>query len=278
VKKHIPLNPTHHIWRRQKTKEDKTNIIWKCKKCKTVKIIEKGPGWLKPDPADCSILHGSTIIPEESMKSYPSFDNRICNSVDIYAFDKLDGSNIRAEWSQKRGFYKFGTRKRMIDHKDKHLGKAVLLIKAKYEKDLDAVFRRSKPIQRFQRGVVCYFEFLGPKSFAGQHARDDEHDVILFDVSPFKSGLIPPNEFVKLFGHLHIPKVLYQGKAGKEFADSVRNSSLEGMSFEGVVCKAPNPNRKKTSHPIMFKIKSDAWLEKLKEHCAGDTKMYERLL
>ena len=30
---------------------------------------------------------------------------------DIIAFDKIDGSNLRFEWSRKRGFYKFGTRK-----------------------------------------------------------------------------------------------------------------------------------------------------------------------
>jgi len=213
------------------------------------------------------------------MKSYPSIESANCGnkSVSIIAFDKLDGSNIRAEWSAKRGFYKFGTRRRMIDHTDPHLGRAVWLIKAKYEKELDKVFRRSKPIQRFQRGVVCFFEFFGPKSFAGQHAKGDEHDVILIDVAPNKAGLIPPREFIKLFGHLHIPTVVYEGKVGKEFIEKVQRGELEGMTFEGVVCKAPNPNRKKTSHPVMFKVKSHAWLEKLRTFCADDAKQFERL-
>jgi len=213
------------------------------------------------------------------MKTYPSIESANCanKSISIIAFDKLDGSNIRAEWSAKRGFYKFGTRRRMIDHTDPHLGRAVLLIKAKFEKDLDKVFRRAKPIQRFQKGAVCFFEFFGPRSFAGQHAKDDEHDIVLIDVAPNKAGLIPPREFIKLFGHLHIPEIVYEGRAGKEFIEKVQRGELKGMTFEGVVCKAPNPNRKKTSQPVMFKVKSHAWLERLRTFCADDAKQFERL-
>ena len=49
------------------------------------------------------------------MKEYPSIPYRIHGDLDIIAFGKYDGSNIRAEWSQKKGFYKFGTRKRLLD-------------------------------------------------------------------------------------------------------------------------------------------------------------------
>jgi len=44
------------------------------------------------------------------MKSYPSIPGKHTNGIPLTVFDKLDGSNIRAEWSKKRGFYKFGTR------------------------------------------------------------------------------------------------------------------------------------------------------------------------
>jgi hypothetical protein len=47
------------------------------------------------------------------------------------------------------------------------------------------------------------------------------------------------------------------------------------MTFEGVVCKGAND--KATRMPIMFKIKSKAWLEKLREYCKGDDKLFERL-
>lgn len=211
------------------------------------------------------------------MKKYPSIVAQVSNSIDMVVFDKLDGSNIRAEWSAKRGFYKFGTRKRMIDETDRHLGKAVGLIREKYEDDLSRIFRRAKPMHLYQRGVVCFFEFFGPRSFAGQHALDDPHDVVLFDISPNKCGLLSPKDFLKLTDGLEIPAVLHKGKVGKEFVEKVRDSKLEGMTFEGVVCKAPNPNRKITSHPLMFKIKTNAWLDKLREECDGDSVLFERL-
>ena len=51
------------------------------------------------------------------MKQYPKilyFDQAPINEQ-CYAFDKIDGSNFRAEWSKKRGWYKFGTRNTMIN-------------------------------------------------------------------------------------------------------------------------------------------------------------------
>jgi hypothetical protein len=47
------------------------------------------------------------------------------------------------------------------------------------------------------------------------------------------------------------------------------------MTFEGVVCKGAND--KKTKMPIMFKIKSQAWLDKLKEHCKEDEALFNKL-
>lgn len=113
------------------------------------------------------------------MKKYLSITHEISRDVDIHAFDKIDGSNIRAEWSRNRGaFYKFGSRKRLIDENDEQLGETVGLIRSKYEGDLDDIFRREG-----YRKVVCFFEFYGPSSFAGLH-RDEGHDIILLDVSP----------------------------------------------------------------------------------------------
>lgn len=37
------------------------------------------------------------------MKQYPSITTKFSKAKTI-AFDKLDGSNIRAEWSDKKGF------------------------------------------------------------------------------------------------------------------------------------------------------------------------------
>ena len=46
------------------------------------------------------------------MKQYPSIPGlkelEKLKGRKIYVFDKIDGSNIRAEWNPKKGFYKFG--------------------------------------------------------------------------------------------------------------------------------------------------------------------------
>ena len=84
-----------------------------------------------------------------------------------------------------------------------------------------------------------------------------------------------PADFIELFGHLDIPKVCYEGYVTTELFDSVKQSTLEGMPLEGVVCKGAND--KLTKMPIMFKVKSKAWLEKLREFCKGDEKLFEKL-
>lgn len=48
------------------------------------------------------------------MKAYPSITTKIDFSKSFHLFDKLDGSNIRAEWSPKKGFYKFGSRTQLL--------------------------------------------------------------------------------------------------------------------------------------------------------------------
>ncbi len=201
------------------------------------------------------------------MKTYPSIPKEIVTDYNIYAFDKLDGSNIRAEWSPKRGFYKFGTKTQMLGEDHPIFGGAINLIKTKYEANLTDIFKR----QRYEN-ATCFFEFLGANSFAGYHDSNEPHDVILFDVSPHKKGILSPQEFLKLFGHLHIPKLLYYGKPNDTFIKSVRNSTLEGITHEGVICKGLNRHQL-----LMFKIKTNAWLTQLKQHCKDDVKLFEQL-
>ena len=200
------------------------------------------------------------------MKSYPSIGKKTDSEIEIYAFDKLDGSNIRAEYSQKRGFYKFGSRRCLIDENHPDLGESVALIRQKYEKDLTKIFRSQK-----WTGATCFFEFYGPNSFAGFHEQE-EHTVTLFDVNVYKKGFLPPSDFIKCFGHLDIPAVLYRGSVNPEFVKSVEESNLKGMTFEGVVCKAT-----KKKKIVMFKIKSKAWLNKLKNYCQNNQQLYAKL-
>jgi hypothetical protein len=204
------------------------------------------------------------------MKSYPSITKDVRQDIYIYAFDKLDGSNIRAEWNYKRGFYKFGTRTQLTDEKTMPFGRAIPLLKEKYETDLTAVFA-----EQGWRDALCFFEFHGPSSFAGFHNFEEKMDITLIDVNPFKEGILPPTQFIKYFGHLDTAKVLYEGHVSVELFDKVKQSTLPGMTFEGVVCKGAND--KKTKMPIMFKIKSQAWLDKLREYCKGDESLFNKL-
>ena len=204
------------------------------------------------------------------MKSYPSITKEIRQDIYIYAFDKKDGSQIRAEWNSKKGFYKFGTRTQLTDEKTMPFGRAIPLIRDKYEEHLSMVFR-----EQGWKDAICFFEFYGPSSFAGTHNFEETMDVLLFDVNPYKEGILPPTEFIRLFKHLDIPKVCYEGHVSTELFDKVKQSTLLGMTFEGLVCKGAND--KATKMPIMFKIKSQAWLDKLKEYCKGDDSLFDRL-
>ncbi len=204
------------------------------------------------------------------MKSYPTIPREIRQGMSIYAFGKIDGSNIRAEWSRKAGFYKFGSRHRLLGTDQDQIPEAEEMIKTVWAEPLTDVFRRNG----WER-AIAFFEFWGNNSFAGLH--DDElHRLSLIDVNPYKKGILPPKEFLDFFGHLDIAPLLYHGPCDAEFIESVRQSTLEGMPLEGVVCKAKNP--KNTPMPVMFKIKSDAWLQKLKDFCKGDERMFERLM
>lgn len=202
------------------------------------------------------------------MKSYPSIDKKFAKKEEYYFFDKLDGSNVRAEWSKKNGFYKFGSRKQLIDETHELLGESVLLIK-ELEKDFEKFAKKNK-IDRF----VAFFEFLGENSFAGSH-EDEPHKVVLIDVNEYKKGFMSPKDFLNCFedSNIEIPRLLYKGKATMDFIKEVNSGELDGMTFEGVIGK-----RKigKTSHDY-FKVKNIAWLDKLKNKCGNNIALYNRL-
>lgn len=203
------------------------------------------------------------------MELYPSIPTRV-TSDSIYAFDKLDGSNIRVEWSAKTGFSKFGTRTRLLDASEQPLGEAVHLFNEKYADALESIFRKN----RFQK-ATAFMEFYGENSFAGFHA-EEKHDVMLFDLHVYKKGMLPPKEFLKLFeGKVETAPLLYEGKATASFIEQVRTSNLEGMTFEGVVCKGALDNRRR---PVTFKIKSEAWLTRLKTKYGHNERLYNKLV
>ncbi len=199
------------------------------------------------------------------MKQYPKIPTKLDGgskeslATQFWGFDKLDGSNIRVEWSLSRGFFKFGTRKKMFDSSHPTFGKVL-----KLAKDLEPLFSsRFKELKI--ENAVCFFEFHGPNSFAGLHEETDEHKLTLIDISLEKKGILEPDEFLNFVKgtNIEIPKVLLVGKPSPAFLAQIENGTLSGMTFEGVVFKAKRP--RKWAEPVMYKVKNKNWIAKVKE-------------
>lgn len=203
------------------------------------------------------------------MKEYPSIVKEIRHGEKIYAFDKLDGQNFRLEWNKKNKFHKFGSRTQLIDVNDKLWGEAARISVEKYEKNLHDIFVAN----RYEK-VICFFEFWGKNSFAGRH-QEEPHDVTLIDVSVHKKGFLLPQDFLKTFKDVDTAKMLYYGNCNSEFVELVRERKLDGMTFEGVVCKGQYNT---PGVPLMFKVKSLEWIIKLERFCSGDEKLFKQLV
>ena len=202
------------------------------------------------------------------MKEYPSIPAQIQLGLPIYSFYKYDGSMIRSEFSKKRGFYKFGSRRRLLGTDQFIIHKAEGLVKA--QEDLV----RTICAKRNWDSIILFYEFLGSKSSFGNHVEDDDHQVHLIDANPYKKGILPPREFIDIFGEFpNVAPCLYQGNCNNSFVLSVRDGTLEGMGPEGVVCKFKG----RGNEIGMFKVKRQSWYAALREHCKDDEKMFEAL-
>lgn len=178
----------------------------------------------------------------------------------IVAFDKIDGSNLRFEYSQKRGFYKFGTRNMIIDSSNEEFGFAIKLFLDKYADKLTKIFKSKD--YRNSLSFVCYAELIGTKSEFGQHDFvNDTFDIIIFDIDEYKKGFIPPKQFVKHFKDCGIPNVIYEGNLNRDFVQTIKRN--EYNLTEGVICKGIIPN-KKENNLFYCKIKTNDWFERLR--------------
>lgn len=180
---------------------------------------------------------------------------------------------MRFEWSRKRGWYKFGTRKTMIDHTSKVFGPCIPMFLEKYGDGLEKVFKTDKLFRGIQ-SVVVFSEYFGSQSFAGMHRPwDEQRDIVLFDVNLHKKGFLGPKQFLDSFGHLNVAEVVYQGNFNTSLVESVRNETIDLESKyqvraeipEGVICKSG------TGHQLwMCKIKTERYKAKLKEEYESD--------
>jgi len=189
----------------------------------------------------------------------------------IWAFEKIDGSNFRAEWDRKlskktsftNGFGKFGTRTETIKYTSNPFYEAVEIFKEKFSQKLDKIFIEDKTFRGIDR-LTVYGEFYGKNSFAGQHDWNEEHNIKLFDIFLYKKDFLAPREFMDIFGDLDICKLVYQGPFTPGFLDMIQKNTLSLK--EGVVCKGAEDKR-----ISMFKIKTDIWLSTVRQ-VLGDQK------
>jgi hypothetical protein len=194
------------------------------------------------------------------MKSYHKlyYYNHDVIGKKCWAFDKLDGQNMRFEGNLKRGFYKFGSRNQMLSTNDVQFGIAHNLFMDKYHDELLTILSRT--IKDKNSKLTVFAELVGPNSFCGKHHPDDKLDLILFDIWIFKNGWIHPEKLLDDFGHLGIPEVIYKGELDYDFISSVKENKF--TLKEGVIAKGQINSK----DIFMVKIKTRDWLEKVKNN------------
>jgi len=192
----------------------------------------------------------------------------------IFAFDKVDGSNFRAEWNRKlskksnftNGFRRFGTRQDRIKSLKDPYYEGVEIFKNKFSEPLNKMFLENKTFRHIDT-ITVFGEFFGPKSFAGMHDWSEKHDIKIFDVFFEKKGFLSPSEFLKAFEKLDICKLSFAGIFSENYLGLVEKNVLNLQ--EGVVCKGVE-----NQEVFMFKIKTLKWLQKVKDLYGNDRTDY----
>ena len=95
---------------------------------------------------------------------------------------------------KQKGFFAFGTRKRLISESDELLGTVPNMINELYGDSISKILTEHKI-----EFATCYFEFYGQNSAFGQHDKNDKHVVTLIDVAPIRVGILDAERF--LSGH-----------------------------------------------------------------------------
>jgi len=201
------------------------------------------------------------------MKDFPSIEYYGDHwGIPGTGFRKLDGSNIRVEYSRKRGFYKFGTRTQLIDEtSDTPFKAAIDLFRAKYD-NLTKVF--SEKTYRDAQSITMFLELHGEESAFGQHNFNSKLDITLFDVWVHKRGFVIPKQFVSDFEPYGIAEVVYQGNLNMELVKDIKENkyNLE----EGIIFKS-NQTINKAGQLYYCKIKTNDWFDRLRR---SDERLY----
>lgn len=197
------------------------------------------------------------------MKEYPSIAGSTGQAFvdlgDAYVFDKLDGSNLRFEVALKKGLVKQGTRRRLFDLSDPVFAEAIAVFNSTLLESVQKLIKDN----RWERTIV-FTEFWGENSFAGLHEASDKKHLSIFDINPYKKGILGPREFLKLTEkELPFPltaKFLGRHHWTRGFVEKVWYGQLPDVTLEGVVGKIGE------GHSLqMAKAKTKSWVDKVHE-------------
>jgi hypothetical protein len=197
------------------------------------------------------------------MKSYPSIPRSPKGKAiarPLHLFDKLDGSNLRFEWSQREGWFRYGSRHQIIDASHPTLGGGIALFHARLAEPIERIARQHR-----WEALVAFGELWGDSSLGGRHVDDEPKRLTLFDVAPYKRGFVGPLRFLELFGALDVPKYLGEALWDDALIDRVRRGELAGVTFEGVVGKGGDGHKL-----VMAKAKTEAWVRRILERYGED--------
>lgn len=212
------------------------------------------------------------------MLHYPKMPgSRNCPNGKCWAFEKYDGTNLHWEWERDFGWHSFGARRDEFNLNASGIENFALahlnlrgcaeLFLENLAAGIEKVFTDNDHYRSYDNCKV-FTEFLGPNSFAGLHRDEEPKQLVLFDVLVEPFGIIGPQQFLADFGHLNTAKVVYTGKLTGQFTEDVRAGKYQ--VDEGVVCKGGTGG----ADVWMVKIKTRAYMEKLKQQFAADWENY----
>lgn len=207
------------------------------------------------------------------MKQYPSIPKKWKNDLIYKWFPKYDGSNIRIEINKHGIPYKWGSRKSLIDE-NSVFSEIIDIYQNKYQNIIEEITKKEKWLS-----IILFFEYWGENSFAGEHTIEDNKNLTLLDINVYKKGFLPYDKINDIFNnydiiddYLMIPKPILISEVNENLINMVKNLTLEGQTFEGIVGKCFHKNQLE-----MVKLKSDAWLEKIREKCKGNQKLFDEI-
>jgi len=137
-------------------------------------------------------------------------------------------------------------------------------------------FFKSDRDYRNHREIIVFGEFLGENSFAGRHV-DEPHRIVLFDVMVGHKDrkFLTPIEFerdIASIPGIETPMVLEVGNLTDQLIKDIREGKYD--VDEGVICKGTERSGAYCGGVWKCKIKTNAYIEKLKSEFKDDWLKY----